>query len=160
MFGLQGCLSTATLHRPWLPVSTAAASLVDSGSGASGGRRVVRFVLAAVEHVGESCHHLPLAKPLIFFAGGDVAAGTGEECWLDLRSPEEEPVVMRLAELCRLWDDGQMGCGEACEKALAGQGGLSKDGLPPVPLFLRLLLCVSSNKFVTVCCLMAVICCS
>lgn len=76
-FGLQGCLSTATSHHPGLPVPTAVASLVGSRRGAGGGPHVARFVLAAVVHVGESSHHLALAKPLIFLAVGNVAAGAG-----------------------------------------------------------------------------------
>lgn len=55
------------------------ASLAVGRRGASGSRHIARFVLAAVVHMGESSHHLALAKLLIFLAGGNVAAGTGEE---------------------------------------------------------------------------------
>lgn len=56
-------------------------------------------MLAAVVHMGESSHHLVLAQALIFLAGGHVAAGTGQECQLDLVPPEEKPVVVCLPEL-------------------------------------------------------------
>lgn len=130
LFGLQGCLSTATLHRPWLPVSAAVASLAGSRRGASGGRHVARCVLAAVVRVGESSHRLALAKPLIFLAGGDVAAGTGEEHRRDLGSPEEEPVVARLPELCPSWD-GRWDAGEACEEL--GKVVRARMGCPHCP---------------------------
>lgn len=110
MFGLQGCFSTATSRRPWLPVSAAVASPAGSRRGASRGRRVARFVLAAVAHVGEGSHHLVLAKSLLFLAGG---SGEGT----DGGSPEEGPVVVPLPELSLA--GRQAGCREAqkaCEE--------------------------------------------
>lgn len=82
-------------------------------------------------------------QALIFLAGGHVAAGTGQECQLDLGSPEEEPW---LCISCSAVPCGMQGSSKRLKPAKAGQGRLSKDGCPPVSRSLRLLLCVSNDN--------------
>lgn len=110
---VASALPLRTVHGSLYPLPSQALQAV--GGELAGGRCVARFVLAAVVHGGEGSHHLALAKPPTFLAGSDLAAGSGEERWLDLGSSEEEPVVMHPPELRSLvgW---QMGCREACEE--------------------------------------------
>lgn len=135
MFGLQGCLSPATLHRPWLPASPAI-------RGEQAGPDVSRMSC-----LRRQCTWV--RAPTILSSSPVAGSGLGV-----LRRRGSCCASLRAVSLMG-W---QMGCREEVPvkdwTRWSGQGSL-----PPVLLFLRSLLCVSSNKFVTTCSFMVVIRC-
>lgn len=74
LFGLQGCLSSATSQCLWLPASMAIASLWAAG-GELAGTGMLGALWLQCGACGESSHHPVLPKPWISHAGGRVELG-------------------------------------------------------------------------------------